>query len=225
MAEAALVGEPVVVTGGLAPGTQGPYFSAEAMKSIMETHEWSDGFCDFSDNMENFALSLFCSCISLYHILDAGGEVEAFGSLKIDKGRYLCAYLAFLVVSYFVRDMGPHIKIPVHGQAFTLGEIACIMVHSGIIFTVLRGMRDKYQVKEDDGMTAMKSLCCPQFCCLCPAVWGISQVARHVYRVQGYYPIPNTHHAAVAPAGQAAEGQPVPAQGVVTGVVDNNPEK
>jgi len=67
----------------------------------------------------------------------------------------------------------------------TAAEVICQLATWILTFLVVRGVRDKMNVRESDSVTCVKSVCCPSLC-LCLQCCYLAQVSRHVSRAMGY---------------------------------------
>eukprot|EP00928_Gymnodinium_smaydae_P054589 TRINITY_DN38334_c0_g1_i1.p1 TRINITY_DN38334_c0_g1~~TRINITY_DN38334_c0_g1_i1.p1 ORF type:complete len:378 (-),score=80.67 TRINITY_DN38334_c0_g1_i1:40-1110(-) len=78
----------------------------------------------------------------------------------------------------------------VHRYCTTVWSALAHLAWWFLTFLVVKGLRQKLNVKENDILTFAKTACCPDICLCCQCCY-LSQVSRHVDRVQGFVPIPD----------------------------------
>jgi len=207
--EASLVGHPVYAPSGADGFTgntedeQGEFFQEAVKTQMLQRGEWSDNIYDCTDAKIAFC-ALCCPCVLFYGLLGRSGPVRSpIGT--IDKSKYITAFLVMLLAVMILGNLGPTVRCQetiaraskddefrdapskTHTVCQHLGGLVVELAWWIFQYLVLRAIRDKYQVKEDEPLTFLKAACFPGYC-LCFQPCYTAQVARHVDRAQGFVP-------------------------------------
>lgn len=170
--------------------------------------EWSTGLCDFVP--WDFVLASMCPCLLVYHMLKVTGPVRVIGTgaLQLDRIRYA---LVFVGLSLMLLVMPPvrschsddqpehqhHTDVITpdggreshgHKRQFDCTNYTNIgfeVLFWLLVFVAVRGIIEKMNIKEEWGISLLKSACILEYCFFCQVCY-LAQVARHVYTSQGF---------------------------------------